>query len=57
MGVKPDPLTLAEHRLRMGENRLLRQVFGPKMDEVTVEWGKMLRNGFMIYIGHRIIFR
>jgi hypothetical protein len=26
-----------EHRLRMFENRVLRKIFGPKRDEVTVE--------------------
>jgi hypothetical protein len=32
-----------EHRLRVCENRVLRRTFGPKRDEVTVEWRK-LRN-------------
>jgi hypothetical protein len=27
-----------EHRLRVFENRVLRRIFGPKMDEVTGEW-------------------
>jgi hypothetical protein len=27
-----------EHRLRVFENRVLRGIFGPKMDEVTGEW-------------------
>ena len=37
-------LTLREERrLRVFENRVLRRVFGPKRDEVTVEWRK-LRN-------------
>jgi len=26
-----------EHRLRVFENRVLRRIFGPKMDEVTGE--------------------
>jgi len=30
-----------EHRLRVVENRMLRKVFGPKRDEVTVEWRKL----------------
>jgi hypothetical protein len=35
-------LTLREeHRLRMFENRVLRRIFGPKMDEVTGEWRKL----------------
>jgi hypothetical protein len=32
-----------ECRLRMFENRVLRRIFGPKRDEVTLEWRK-LRN-------------
>jgi len=35
-------LTLREERrLRVFENRVLRKVFGPKMDEVTGEWRKL----------------
>jgi len=35
-------LTLREERkLRVFENRVLRQIFGPKRDEVTVEWRKL----------------
>ena len=35
-------LTLREERrLRLFENRVLRSVFGPKMDEVTGEWRKL----------------
>jgi hypothetical protein len=30
-----------ERRLRVFENRVLRGVFGPKMDEVRVEWRKL----------------
>ena len=32
-----------EHRLEVLKNRMLRRIFGPKMDEVTGEWRK-LRN-------------
>jgi hypothetical protein len=36
-------LTLREeHRLRVFENRVLRRIFGPKRDEVTGGWRKML---------------
>jgi hypothetical protein len=36
-------LTLREeHRLRVFENRVLRRIFGPKRDEVTGEWRKLL---------------
>jgi hypothetical protein len=35
-------LTLREeHRLRVFENRVLREIFGPKKDEVTGEWRKL----------------
>jgi hypothetical protein len=30
-----------EHRLRMFENTVLRRIFGPKSDEVTVQWRKL----------------
>jgi hypothetical protein len=30
-----------EHRQRVFENRVLRRIFEPKMDEVTVEWRKL----------------
>jgi hypothetical protein len=30
-----------EHRLRVFENRVLRRIFGPKMDEVTGGWRKL----------------
>jgi len=34
-------LTLREEQtLRVFENRVWRRIFGPKRDEVTVEWGK-----------------
>jgi hypothetical protein len=36
-------LTLREeHRLEVFENRVLRRIFGPKRDEVTGEWRKLL---------------
>jgi hypothetical protein len=31
-----------EHRLRVFENRVLRGIFGPKRDEVTGDWRKLL---------------
>jgi hypothetical protein len=35
-------LTLREeHRLRVFENRVLRRIFGPKMDEMTGKWRKL----------------
>jgi hypothetical protein len=42
-----------EHELRMFENRALRRVFGPKIDEVTEEWRKVhneeLRNLYVLF--------
>jgi hypothetical protein len=35
-------LTLRQkHRLRVLENRVLRRIFGPKRDEVTVGWRRL----------------
>ena len=31
-----------ERRLKVFENRVLRRIFGPKRDEVTEEWRKLL---------------
>jgi hypothetical protein len=33
---------LDEHRMRVFENRVLWRIFGPKMDEVTGGWRKLL---------------
>jgi hypothetical protein len=35
-----------EHRLRVFENRVLRRIFGPKRDEVTGGWRKLLKEEF-----------
>jgi hypothetical protein len=32
---------MEEHRLSVFENRVLRRIFRPKWDEVTVEWRKL----------------
>ena len=41
-GCKAWSLTLREERrLRVFENRVLRKVYGPKRDEVTVEWKRL----------------
>jgi hypothetical protein len=32
-----------ERKLRVFENRVLRRTLGPKMDEVTREWRKLLK--------------
>jgi hypothetical protein len=34
---------MEEHRLRVFDNRVLRRVFGPKRDEVTREWRKLVK--------------
>jgi hypothetical protein len=33
-----------KRKLRVFENRVLRQIFGVKMDEVTAEWRKLHNN-------------
>jgi hypothetical protein len=33
-----------EHRLGVFENRVLRRIFGPKRDEVTGEWRKLINS-------------
>jgi hypothetical protein len=39
-------LTLREeHSLRVFENRVLRRIFGPRMDEVTGDWRKLHNEG------------
>jgi hypothetical protein len=37
-----------ERRLKVFENRALRRVFGPKMDEVRGEWRKYIMRSLMI---------
>jgi hypothetical protein len=34
---------MEEHRLRAFENRVLRRILGPKRDEVTGEWRRLLK--------------
>jgi hypothetical protein len=42
-GCKSWSLTLREdHRLRVFQNRVFRRIFGPKRDEMTRGWGKLL---------------
>jgi len=45
-----------EHRLRMSENRVLRGIFGPKMDKVTREWRKPHNEVLMICTPRPILF-
>jgi hypothetical protein len=45
-----------EHRLNVFENRVLRRIFGPKTDEVTGAWRKLLNEEFHnLYSSHNII--
>ena len=32
---------MKEHRMRVFENRVLRRIFGPNRDNVTVEWRRL----------------
>jgi len=50
-------LTLrVERRLRAFENRVLRRIFGPKRDEVTGEWRKLLNEEFNnVYTSSNIV--
>jgi hypothetical protein len=40
----PIAQTREEHRLRVFENRVLKRIFGPKRDELTGDWRKLLHN-------------
>jgi hypothetical protein len=43
-GCETWPVKLREEcRLRVFENKVLRRIFGPKRDEVTVEWRRLHR--------------
>jgi hypothetical protein len=51
-------LTLREeHRLRVFENRVLRRIFGPKMDEVLGEWREMHNGELHNFYSSPDIFR
>jgi hypothetical protein len=42
MGVKLGHITLREeHRLRLFENRVLRKIYGPKMEKVAGGWRRL----------------
>jgi hypothetical protein len=52
------PLTLREdHILRVFENRVLRIIFGPKRDDVTEDWRKLLSVEFHILYSFPNIIR
>jgi hypothetical protein len=46
-----------ECRLRVFENRVLRRIFGPKMDEVRGEWKKLHNEGIRDLYSSPNIFR
>ena len=49
-------LTLREeHRLRVFENRVLRKILEPKMDEVTGEWRRLHNESCGLYFSPNII--
>jgi hypothetical protein len=49
-------LTLREeHRLKVFENKILRRIFGPKMDEVTGEWRKLHNEELHILYSSQIL--
>jgi len=56
-GYKTWSLTLREERrLRVFENRVLRRIFGPKRDEVIMEWMKLHNEKFNdLYISPNIV--
>jgi hypothetical protein len=39
-----------EHGMRVFENRVLRRIFGPKRDEVTGEWRKLLNEELLLMV-------
>jgi hypothetical protein len=46
-----------ECRLRVFENRVLRRIFGPKMDEVTGEWRRLHNKElYAVYFSPNIIW-
>ena len=43
-------------RLRVLENRVLREIFGPKRDQVTGEWRKLHNEELNDVYAHQILF-
>jgi len=46
-----------EYNLRLFEKRVLRNVFGPKLDEVIREWRKLHNEKLNDLTSHQILFR
>jgi hypothetical protein len=55
VGVKLGLTLREEQRLRVFENRVLRRILGPKMDEVTGEWSKFHNEELNILYSSNII--
>jgi hypothetical protein len=56
-GCETYSLTLREgRRLRVFENRVLKGMFGPKRDEVPVEWKNNAMSSLMIHTLHQTLF-
>ena len=50
-------LTLREgRRLRVFENRVLKEIFGPERNELRVEWKNSVMRSLMIRTPHQILF-
>jgi hypothetical protein len=45
-----------ERRLRVFENRMLRRIFGPKMDEVKGEWRKLHNEVLSDLYSYQVLF-
>jgi hypothetical protein len=57
-GCETWPRTLREERiLRVSENRMLRRIFGSKMDAMTVGWRKLYNEKLHILYSSSIIIR
>jgi hypothetical protein len=57
-GCETQSLILREERsLRVFENKVLRRIFGPKMDEITTEWKRLYYKQFMLCTPHQILLK
>jgi hypothetical protein len=45
-----------ERRLRVFEDRVLREIFGSKRDEVSGEWRKLHSNNLVMFVHHQKVF-
>ena len=46
-----------EYRLRVFDNKVLRKIFGPRMEKVTAEWRRLHNEEHMICTPHQILFK